>query len=226
MKRFDQWQFPDHEEHLQKWMEGVNMRLYDRLTYQGSKYVFSSKLCKQKRVAIDVGAHIGLWSYLMANEFERVICFEPMKAHIECWKENMKNMANAKLHECALGEEAGFVDLQTYTPDSSGDTRVVPGITGKTPMFSLDELLPNMAVESVDYIKIDCEGYELFILRGARETLLKYKPVVVVEQKGSMIEIYGAEKLAAVDFLKELGAVQLGAEGGDYFMGWPDSEAE
>jgi len=211
---------PDKEEHLQKWMEVVNRRVHDRLTYQASKYDYASKFCKEKAVAIDVGAHIGLWSFLMAHQFERVVCFEPMPEHAECWRANMKFYSNCELHECALGETGGNVKLATYTPDSSGDTRIAAGETGGTLMYTLDDFVERLELPRVDFLKIDCEGYELFVLRGARETLIKHKPVVVVEQKGEMCEIYGAEKLAAVEFLKDLGAVQLGAEGGDYFMGW------
>jgi hypothetical protein len=50
---------------------------------------------------------------------------------------------------------------------------------GSIPMFKLDSL----DLEPIDYMKIDCEGYEYNILVGAEQTIKKYKPIVVVEQK-------------------------------------------
>jgi len=40
-------------------------------------------------VALDVGAHVGIWSTRLAQKFKRVIAFEPVPKHIECWKQNM-----------------------------------------------------------------------------------------------------------------------------------------
>lgn len=217
MKRFDQWMMPDNEEHLQLWMNGVNMTRHGRLTYQAQKYESAVKFCKQRRVAVDVGAHIGLWSFMMVHDFERVVCFEPMPEHVQCWRANMEPFKNAELIAVALGKEPGTVAMQTYTKDSSGDTRVNPNATGETPILKLDDIFVH---DALDFMKIDCEGFELFVLEGGRALLEKHKPVVVVEQKRDMSEHFGIPKLAALDYLTDLGAVQLGAEGGDYIMGW------
>ena len=39
-------------------------------------------------VALDIGAHVGIWSMRLAQNFKRVIAFEPVPKHIECWKQN------------------------------------------------------------------------------------------------------------------------------------------
>ena len=62
-------------------------------------------------------------------------------------------------------------------------------------------------------IKIDCERHELEVLKGAVNTLLKYKPIVVVEQQPDTEECAGK-------FLKELGAIELGNVRKDYIFGW------
>jgi FkbM family methyltransferase len=214
MKKFDKWVFPDKEEHLIEWMGKANQRLNGRLAYQGKKYLEARQFVTNKRVAIDVGSHIGLWAYNMAHDFEEVVGFEPMKAHVECWRENMKDIDNATLFEIALGENEGGVGLETYTENSTGDTRILG--KGNIPMKTLDSI----GIQNVDFIKIDCEGYELNVLKGARETLLRFKPVVVVEQKRDMAEKFGNEILGAVKFLKELGAKQRMEISGDYILSW------
>lgn len=214
MKRFDQWYLPDCEEHLQKWMSTINRRRDGRLTYQSQKYDNAIKSTTSRRVAIDVGSHIGLWAFMMARDFARVVCFEPMPEHVECWQHNMEHAQNAQLIVGALGEKDGLVSLRTYTDDSSGDTRI-SGV-GDIPMRTID----SYNFDEVDFIKIDCEGYEVFVLRGARETLLRCKPVIIVEQKRDMSEQFGVPKLAAVDYLLELGYVKVGEDSGDYIMTW------
>jgi FkbM family methyltransferase len=214
MKTFDEWQLPDNEEHLQVWMKEVGDRQHGRLCYQGHKYRGAIQHCKERRVAIDVGAHVGLWSFMMAHDFKDVICFEPMPKHIDCWRENMKGIDNVTLIERALGEQEAAVGLTNYTENSSGNTRVSGD--GNIPMQRLDYY----ELQNVDFLKIDCEGYELFVLKGAEETLKRCKPVVIVEQKGTMSLEYGLPRLAAVEYLKSLGARHISDVGGDYILGW------
>lgn len=214
MKNFDKWVFPDKEEHLIEWMGKVNQRLNGRLAYQGKKYLEAMQFVKNKRVAIDVGSHVGLWAYNMAHDFEEVVGFEPMALHAECWRENMKEISNATLFEIALGESEGGVEVSTYTENSSGDTHISG--KGNIPMKTLDSI----GIQNVDLIKIDCEGYELNVLKGAKNTLLSSKPVVIVEQKRDMAEKFGNELLGAVKFLKDLGAKQRMEISGDYILSW------
>ena len=56
-------------------------------------------------VALDVGAHVGIWSMRLAEKFKRVYAFEPVPKHIECWKQNMQKFINEhselEILECA-----------------------------------------------------------------------------------------------------------------------------
>lgn len=220
MRQFDKWMMPDNEAHLPQWMMARNDVRYTRLTYQAHKYDAAFKHCKDVRTAIDVGSHIGLLAFLMVHDFKRVECFEPMREHVACWKANIGAYSNAKLHVCALGEVTGYVKVETRTPDSTGDTGVEafahePKL-GYAPLYPLDDF----ALTDVDFIKIDCEGYELNVLKGAEKTLRKYKPVIMVEQKRDMSLKYGLPTLAAVDYLKSLGAELKEELSGDYIMAW------
>ena len=223
--KFDEatgWYLPDREKHLQDWMLRVKKPLGDRLTYQRHKYEAALKHVKTRRVAVDIGAHVGLWSWQMAHDFETVIAFEPMPEHIECFEMNMRFRDNFRLHACALGPEAGEATLRTRTDDSSGDTGVEPGggEGHRAEMHTLD----SFKLRRIDFLKIDCEGYELFVLQGAAQTLLRCKPVIIVEQKPEtgMEDRYGVGTTDAVKFLQSLGAKPVKAIQGDYIMRWPD----
>lgn len=222
MIKFDEWYLPDHEAHLQKWMSDVNHRVDGRLTYQYGKYQEALRWCKSFRGAIDIGAHVGLWSWFMARDFERLSAFEPCAAHRACWLKNMDSLNNCDLHHCALGKISGRVTIATRTPDSSGDTGVVAE-NGDIRMETLDDLyVPSAGFTDppIDFIKIDCEGYESNIIEGGKNMLQRHKPCVIVEQKGDMSQQYGLPKLEAVKKLQALGAVLRSEICGDYILSW------
>lgn len=213
------WWLPDHEEHLQQWMLQVKDRNpLGRLLYQGHKYRLAMQYVTGRRLAIDIGAHVGLWSWQMVEHFQQVVAFEPMPEHAQCWLKNMSVLPGVELHQCALGPAAGNAHLRTRTPNSSGDTGIEPDGFG-TPVevrtldsFNLDP----------DFIKIDCEGYELFVLQGAVETLERSRPTIIVEQKPEtgMEARYGIGTTDAVKFLESLGARRRNGVQGDYILSW------
>lgn len=224
------WWLPDGEEHLQWWMNKVNRRERERLSYQFQKYEAALKFVpkERRRTAIDIGAHVGLWSYHLLFDFECLHAFEPMPAHRDCWHRNVgRYMTNREfhLHPFALGEKFDFVGLKTRTPNSSGDTGVVSaGEAMAKDDCVLAEMIPldSLNIPAVDFVKIDCEGYELFVVKGAKRTLKEWKPVVIVEQKPQtgMGEKYGVGQREAVEFLKLLGAKQRLEISGDFIMSW------
>ena len=217
MQKFDKWFLPDGEKHLPEWMANVNKRVDGRLTYQYGKYEIALQHIKKNRLAIDVGAHVGLLSYFMARDFEALVAFEPMREHAACWEKNMQDWPLAELWPYALGDKEGTVSIACRTAGSSGDTGVTAQ-TGDIPMRPLDFF----ELTDVDFIKIDCEGYEEFILRGAAETLERCKPCVMVEQKGTMSKQYGCKQKSAVDFLEGMGAKLRAEISGDFILSWDE----
>lgn len=223
MKKFGGWNFPDGEEHLIGWMRQVNDLKNGRHRYQGKKYDAMLAFCKQQRTCIDVGAHVGLFSYWLSQDFQRVESFEPVPAQLECFRENVLS-ENVNLHPCAVGEAEGLVTMFTAAT-SSGDSWVENGAkpdnvegsisdAGQIPMHTID----SFNLHDVDCMKLDTEGYELFALRGAAETIKRYRPCIMVEQKTGRAVKYGLKQTEAVDYLKSLGYKLRKEISGDFIM--------
>jgi hypothetical protein len=81
--------------------------------------------------------------------------------------------------------------------------------------------LDDQNIEYVDFIKLDCEGYELFAIKGGEETIKRCRPVMVVEQKGHGMKYFGFRKEEGVELLQSWGMVPLQKHmSGDWIMGW------
>lgn len=218
------WWFPDGETHFQDWMRKKNQKIINgRFGYQYHKYEAVKKYITNFRKAIDVGSHVGLWAYPMSFDFGQVYCFEPITEHCVCWKANMENRDNAELFQMALGNENKEVSLRTREEGSSGGTGVEP--EPKEGDFKcMMEKLDNFNFSDVDFIKCDCEGFELYVMQGAEETIKRCKPVICIEQKTEsetgVESRYGIKHDAAITYLESLGMKKAGCLQGDYFMVW------
>lgn len=212
MKYEQGWWWPTHEAHMLAWLKSPKNRyvLNGRAAYQGKKQKAFLDLCKDRRVVIDCGAHIGLWAHNFAHEFEQVHCFEPVADHRECFAKNV-TADNITMHPIALGAAPGMVSM--WTEDGSSGNTQISG-AGDIEMRTLD----SFAFPVVSALKIDCEGFELNILRGAEELLARHKPVVIVEQKTDMASRFGLPLLGAVRYLESLGYKVVQEISGDFIL--------
>jgi FkbM family methyltransferase len=204
---------PDGDEHFAGMMERVpRQRLKDGRSvgvYQWEKVQSAIEHCKKRRVALDIGAHVGLWSMWLADAFKSVIAFEPVRKHAECWSLNVRQ-PNAELREHALGAEPGYIGIASGE-ENTGNAHVSGH--GNIPVVTLDSLeLPR-----VDLIKIDTEGFESAVIQGGRETIMRCRPIMAVESNGQH-ERYGLPE--PVGLLESMGAKVLHRMRHDVIMGW------
>lgn len=207
--------FPDSEVHLCEQLALVGHYIEGKGTYQYSKLIAAMPYVREKRCAIDVGMHVGLWAMHLVKQFERVVGFEPVKEHIECLRMNMEGADNYQVYNCALGNKICTTSPQFLTGSTGSTTLVHKGDgTDYIPVMSLDDF----TFEHVDFIKVDVEGYEKFVIEGAEKTIRRHKPVLIVEQKGTKGVPGRGGKYDAVRLLKAWGASRAFAEHGDYCM--------
>jgi len=148
-------------------------------------YLKSKPYIKQFRTAIDVGCRDGDYSLPLVEDFERVHAFD--------YRPRMK-YEHKKLtyHSVALGDENTKVRAKGGTIVEHGDKHVE------------QKRLDDLNLDEVDYLKIDVEGHELKVLKGAIATIEKCNPVIVIEENGSQ-ELYNkGEKEDALNYLQTL----------------------
>ena len=159
----------------------------------------------KKGLYLDVGGNIGNHTVFFANftKATEVMSFEP---HPEVFKSLKKNVkANdpkkkVKLKHMALGEEEGSVQIEEAESDKLGGSRVKKG--GDIPMKRLDDVVGK---NKVSVIKVDVEGFEEAVLRGATAVLKRDKPELFLEA-GTAAD---KEKIEAV--ISEFGYVPVKA---------------
>ncbi len=139
----------------------------------------------EKNVAIDIGAHVGLWSNRLVKDFKHVHCFEPVPKHIECWHKNVtKEFNNVDLYNVALSNIEGTNTLNVCTINSGMSTFTPKEYTnvGKWSKVEVKTRpLDSYDFDKIDFIKIDVEDHEYKLLLGAKETIKKHKPVLYIE---------------------------------------------
>jgi FkbM family methyltransferase len=144
--------------------------------YDGELLGAAMSVVRHRRVAIDIGANVGLWSKKLCGLFDVVEAFEPLDVARECLQINVP-AKNLRIHDEALGDRNGTTNLGTK-PLTTFKTWVFGG-SGPVKLRTLD----SCAFTGVDLIKIDCEGFDYYVLQGALETIRGNRPVVVFEAK-------------------------------------------
>ena len=206
---------PDGEQHFPDWMTRNGEMVDGRGTYQIKKLREAMKWVSRFRIAVDVGGHVGLWSMQLARRFGHVHAYEPVASFRDCFRRNVTPTERFTLHKCALGAAAGHVVMALDPADTGGTHVAGPG--GDIELRPLDAF----EFQVVDFLKIDCEGYELEVLKGARETLERCRPCVIVEQKPhKLLPNFGIHGTPAVDYLRDLGAVVRREMSGDWILSW------
>jgi FkbM family methyltransferase len=209
------WWFPDTEDHFPK-MLAKNISKGGPAEYQQPVRLKSLQYVKQHRTALDIGANVGLWARDLVQHFDKVIAFEPVAMFRECLE---KNVPNIKLwvSPLALGDQDSTVSM-IITEGNTGHTHVDPDSIGNgdTTIVRLD----NLNIPEVDYIKIDCEGFEYRVLQGAEQTVKNCQPIVVIEQKPHDAYSRDYGQFAAIELLQSWGMIKLDQFKDDWIMGW------
>lgn len=135
---------------------------------------------KNISVVFDVGAHMGQTALHFRKVFKQanIHCFEPIPENFIQLKRNSASKDRIKSNQVALGASCGFASMelgdsdQRYAvyPNSENNTVARPKIT-KVKLYSIDQYLKNEGITFIDLLKIDVEGYEIEVLKGAKSAL-------------------------------------------------------
>ena len=227
------------------WLPGTEVHFVDMLTsdrkntqmrdgvatYQIRKFDRCMKelSSSRRRMAIDIGAHVGLWAMWMVKHFQLVHAFEPVPQHRELFKRNVKG--RYRLWGLALGDVPGTRDIEVPMEQTAGAHVAVPGWKAGGDKYAphperkyLVRGVPVRCLDDwdwwhVDFVKIDVEGYERRILLGGERMLRRCQPLIIVEQKGNEAP-YGEPHEAAAEWLESIGYKRVVCISGDWIMRW------
>lgn len=138
---------------------------------------------KQRKVCVQAGGYCGIYPRLFSQMFDMVYTFEPDPENFYCLTLNCKDV-NVIKNQAALGEKHEMVNVYRQVNSNRGMHVVMPNPASVVPTYRIDDLM----LPYCDLIMLDVEGYEIHILRGAEETIAKFKPVVAVEDTNVHIE--------------------------------------
>jgi FkbM family methyltransferase len=186
VKQVRGWWLPDEDTHFEQYFNAQGSGEY-QLQQREKALSYVDKF----DFALDVGGHVGFWSKPLSEKFDKVIAFEPHQPFIDLFS---LNAPKAQIIKVALGEHDGQAEL-TVPEANTGMAYLKQG--SGVPIKTLD----SYGFRDIDFIKIDCEGYEFPIVKGASETLKRCRPVVIVEQKLHKSHTNWWGKTAAVEYM-------------------------
>lgn len=176
--------FPKDENHFTGYGEKV-------ADYQRPQSDFAMLYVKDFRLALDIGGHVGIFSRRFAERFERVIGFEPMENLHECYRLNCPD--NCEIIHAAVSDTMGECEMHVLSLKNTGcsyiadDPRIgalAPPVKAGTPRITVPMItLDSLNLEHVGLIKLDVQGAEPQVMAGGRETILRCRPVILIEEK-------------------------------------------
>jgi len=178
---------------------------------RGSRFIveesyepFMKDLVKLKLgdVFVDVGAHVGKYSFYAARQVGDsglVIAIEPHPKNVENLKKGIRlnGFKNIKVVEKACSDRSGRAFLLEYELSARHEITDKPTKL-MVEINTLDNILQSFSVNKVNMMKIDVNGHEYQVLEGARNTLKNYKPTILMEV---MLE----NKQKVFNYLKKFG---------------------
>jgi FkbM family methyltransferase len=192
----------------------LTQRAYLKAMHRGFYFLFDLGLLKRDKrfkfhyivkqliekdfTVIDIGANLGYFAKIFArlSPQGKVICIEPILPFYEILKQFLSPFPQVEIHNIALGEQEGYVEM--VLPESNGMIRTgLPHIidkmedigtqkTIKVEVKKGSELFGSLS--KIDYIKCDIEGYEWIVFNELQPIISKFRPIIQIEISESNID--------------------------------------
>lgn len=153
-------------------------------------------LAKGKSVSIQAGGNVGVWAAHLAKSFRLVVTVEPDATNYECLKLNVPT--NVVHRNAGLGAVTGSIGLVNVAGNAGAHYAKQEG---DIPVVTID----SMELNACDLICLDVEGSEPAALKGAEQTIRKFRPVIMFEEKGLSERYYGVARGSAEQWVLDLG---------------------
>jgi len=183
--------------------------------FESAEINFVQKYLKPGMIALDIGAHHGLYTLLASKQVGpqgRVVAFEPSPRERKQLSRNVRlnRCTNVGIQPYALGSKRSQTDLYLVDGGEDGCNSLRPPIVDsetrpvRVDVYPFDDVAPKLGLRKVDFIKLDVEGAELDVLRGASGLLKTVpRPVFLVEVYDIRTEPWGYKAGQIVQFLDQ-----------------------
>lgn len=174
---------------------------------------------------LDIGANIGCTSILFGDLAKKVYAFEPSPTTFAFLEKNISNSGkkNIFLQNIGIGAESIETNL-TFDPSNRSSAFISNQIhpfkghtVEKIIVQQLDKIINTLGINNIDFIKIDVEGFEGSVIRGAIKTLLYEKPLVVLELNHWCLNVFQRTSIPDFfDLLRSIFPILLAIDGSNY----------
>ena len=170
---------------------------------------------KRDFVVLDIGANIGFLTINFARACPEgfVFSFEPDSQNFSDLQNNIRlnNFNNIRAFQKALGEKHGNAVLYKIYANNPGANRILsnkpayPHQLENVEVSTIDEIEEITAMKRVDLMKIDVEGFEMFVLQGAQKLIERWKPILFVELVEMNLNQHGYSALSLIEYIENMG---------------------
>ncbi len=193
--------------------KGFGKFIYAFREYYEPELAYLEKVLSQGKVFVDVGANFGVYTLVasrLVGATGKVIALEPTAQSFAILRENiaLNHFANVRAFQVALTQSSGKAWLyHGWDPvgNSLGKDPLCGNEGEEVQTEALDKLLEEKGIDRVHAIKIDVEGAEELVLRGAIRCLTTNRPIVIFEFNPGCAARLGLSPCGARDLLESLG---------------------
>ncbi|MBA2621550.1 MAG: FkbM family methyltransferase [Acidobacteria bacterium] len=189
------------------------------------------RIVKASDTVFDVGANLGLHTLTFSKVAREVISFEPNPSLVPNLRKTVANLPNTRLLEICLSDRDGTVDFHISNWDhmlgSLANWSGQPTTTVSVPARSIDSLIEEGLIPMPQVLKVDVEGAEMMVFRGADKLFSgdDAPRTVIFEELNTASRKLGISDGAPADYLKEKGYFLYLIED-DQFTALPDVRPE
>jgi len=177
--------------------------------WEKRNWAYAQKIVQKPDVVLDIGANIGQEMLYYTGWANRIISFEPNPATFEVLKQNVdqNNIKNVRLEQLGVGSgpAKAFINLIRGNEGRSFVTAVPTKVSHEITIVAIDDV--DIGEGSVDFVKMDVEGFELRALHGMKNLIDKHNPVFQIEAQDENLSRCGVTSVDIWDFFIDRGYV-------------------
>lgn len=199
----------NYQLHINDYLDhGIYFGMQDHLDFDRESLL---SFIKPDSNILDIGANIGDTTLQMAKKLNgkgQIFSFEPSPAVFERMKTNvsLNNFKNINLFNAGMGDEVGVLNLISHGSNHSGGAFISKDANDaiKVAVTTIDKFVADQKLSKLDFLKIDTEGFEVFVIKGGVNTFRNLKPSLFIEVSDSLLQRAGTSAKELIYLLNEL----------------------